>query len=188
MYSNSKTQISLEEAYRQVHISPTQINESCCDACENGEDCECNDGGSFEVPPTMSDALETGKEIIYDGDDAGSELKKFLPLVFSSAAVDLGMDEQQASILASKLVTRLNIQEVESRISDLHAEKERLTDEAKYSMEAQVKLNRVIDDILKQGTYEALDILYRNPSNGMPPSKIVKALEKKIEQRISSRK
>ena len=188
MYSNSKTQISLEEAYRMVHLG-NRINESCCDACENGEDCECENGdSSFEVPATMGDALNAGKEIVYDGDDAASELQKFLPLVFSSAALDLGMDEGQAELLASTLVSKLDIREVEERISDLHKEKERLTDEAKYSMEAQVKLNKIIDDILKQGTYEALDVLYHNPNNGMPPSKIVKALESKIEQRISSRK
>lgn len=191
MYSNSKSQISLEEAYRRVHLGTRQINESsCCDSCERDEDCNCENGeDSFdEIPQDMSDALETGKEIIYDGDDAGSELKEFLPLVFSAAAVDLGMNEQQASLLSSKLLSRLNVDEVVSRISDLHEEKERLTDEAKYSMEAQVKLNKVIDQILKYGTYEALDVLYNNPSNGMPPSKIVKALERKIEERISSRK
>lgn len=189
MYSNSKSQISLEEAYRRVHFGSRQINESCCDSCAQGGECECEDHeDSFEVPPTMSDALETGKEIVYDGDNAGSELEKFLPLVFSSAAVDLGMDEQRASLLASNLLSKLDINEVETRISDLHKEKERLTDEAKYSMEAQVKLNKIIDQILKQGTYEALDVLYHNPSNGMPPSKIIKALESKIEQRISSRK
>lgn len=183
MYSNSKAQISLEEAYKRVYSN--QLNESCCDSCEEGEPCECDE---FEVPSSMKDALNTSKEIVYDGDDAASELQEFLPLVFSSAAVDLGLSEEQAHMLALNLVNRLDLREVESRISDLHAEKEKLTDEARYSMEAQVELNKVIDKILKEGTYEALDVLYNNPSNGMPPSKIIKSLEKKIEERISSRK
>jgi len=185
MYSNSKAQISLEEAYKRVYSN--HLNESCCDSCEEGEPCECNEN-EFEVPSSMKDALDDSKEIIYDGDNAASELEEFLPLVFSSAAVDLGLSEDKASMLASNLVNRLNLREVESRISELHAEKERLTDEAKYSMEAQVELNKVIDKILKEGTYEALDVLYNNPSNGMPPSKIIKSLEKKIEERISARK
>lgn len=181
MYTNNKEQVSLEEAYRKVHLT-----ESCCDSCEHGEACECDE--TSEVPSSVEDAIETGKDIVYQGDDAGSELRKFLPLVFAGAASSLGANEMEAKSIADKLVSRLNVSEVESRISDLHAEKERLTDEAKHSMEAQVKLNKVIDKLLKYGTLEALDVLYHNPENNVPPSKIVKALEAEIEKRISSRK
>lgn len=181
MYTNSKNQISLEEAYRKVHVT-----ESCCDACSQGAECTCDE--STEVPSSVESALDTSKEIVYQGDDAGSELRKFLPLVFAGAASSLGANEMEAKAIAEKLVARVNISEVESRISDLHAEKEQLTREAQHNMEAEVKLKKVIDKLLKQGTLEALDDLYHNPENGVPPSKIVKALETEIEKRIAARR
>jgi hypothetical protein len=190
MYTNSKHQISLEEAYRKVH-SKDKEKKDCCKECSRGKKCVCEDEKlkeSADVPPSIDAALDASKQIVYDGDDAQSELKEFLPLVFSSAASDLGFDDIRAKHIAQVLLSKLDMNELENRISDLHSEKEKLTKEAKYSMEAQVELNRVIDQILKEGTYEALDYLYQNPENEMPPSRIVKSLEKKIQDRIASRK
>lgn len=198
MYTSSKEQISLEEAYRLVHLPEKketkhkeEDEDSCCDACEEGKECECEKEDvkeSVDIPPSFDDAVDASKVIVHQGDDAQSELQKFLPLIFSAAAREAGYDEGQAAQISNTLVGSINMSEVESKISDLHAEKERLTDEAKYSMEAQVKLNGVIDKILKQGTLEALDALYYDSSKSVPPSKVVKALESEIEKRIQSRK
>ena len=195
MYTNNKEQISLEEAYRLVH-EEKKVNKvkkkkaPCCDSCKDDEPCECKDNvkESIDVPPSFEDAVDASKVIVHQGDDAESELEKFLPLIFSAAAREAGYDESQAIRISNSLMGAVNISEVESKISDLHAEKEKLTDEAKYSMEAQVKLNVVIDKILKQGTLEALDVLYYDTSKNIPPSKVVKALESEISKRIESRK
>jgi hypothetical protein len=196
MYTNNKEQISLEEAYRLVHLpeetkyKKKKKEKPCCDSCEEDEECECKKDvkESIDVPPSFEDAVDASKVIVHQGDDAQSELEKFLPLIFSAAAREAGYDELQAGEISRSLMDSVNISEVESKISDLHAEKERLTDEAKYSMEAQVKLNAVIDKILKQGTLESLDVLYYDTSKSVPPSKVVKALESEISKRIESRK
>lgn len=199
MYTNNKEQISLEEAYRLVHLpeetehKPKKKEKPCCDSCEEGGECECDEceddvKESVDVPPSFEDAVDASKVIVHQGDDAESELQKFLPLIFSAAAREAGYDELQADRISRSLIGAINISEVESKISDLHAEKEKLTSEAKYSMEAQVKLNAVIDKILKQGTLEALDVLYYDTSKSVPPSKVVKALESEISKRIESRK
>jgi hypothetical protein len=199
MYTNNKEQISLEEAYRLVHEEKKddkvkKKENPCCDSCEDDEPCECEESEkevkkeSIDVPPSFEDAVDASKVIVHQGDDAESELQKFLPLIFSAAAREAGFDELQADRISRSLMGAVNISEVESKISDLHAEKEKLTSEAKYSMEAQVKLNSVIDKILKQGTLEALDVLYYDTSKSVPPSKVVKALESEISKRIESRK
>jgi hypothetical protein len=193
--NRDKDQLILENLYKQVSNKKKQKNEkSCCTSCKENKDCECEKKNgvkveSFDdpVPDSIDDAIEQGEEIIYSGDDASSELKEFLPLVFSAAASDLGMSDDSAQLLATKLISKINFNELSSRISDLHQEKEELTDKAKHNMEAQVKLRKVIDKILEEGTYEALDLLFHG-SDGVPPSKIVKALKTKLEERISSRK
>lgn len=43
MYSNSKEQISLEEAYRRVHLVEEEEHEHCDCGGEEGEECHCND-------------------------------------------------------------------------------------------------------------------------------------------------
>jgi hypothetical protein len=194
MYTNSTAQISLEEAYKKVYTNNKKHSkESCDDSCSDNDECGCKKKKnikteSIDVPPSIDAALDAGQQIVYNGDDTVSELRKFLPLVFSSAASDLGYDDQKSAAIAEYLVSKIDFNVLETRLSQLHDEKEKLTDEAKYNMEAQVKLNKVIDQFLKEGTLEALDVLYNNPSNNMPPSKVVKALEKQIEDRISSRK
>lgn len=188
--NRDKDQLILEKLYKQVS-NKKKDKKSCCDECNEGKKCGCEsklkENFDVPVPDSIDDAMQQSQEIIYDGDDASSELKEFLPLVFSAAASDLGMPEMEAMQLADKLISKINFNELTSRISDLHQQKEELTDKAKYSMEAQVKLRKVIDQILEEGTYEALDILFYG-SDGVPPSKIVKALKKSLEERISSRK
>ena len=58
MYTNNKEQVSLEEAYRRVHLE-----EYCCDSCSKGEECDCNE--NTEVPSSVEAALDTGKDIVY---------------------------------------------------------------------------------------------------------------------------
>jgi hypothetical protein len=189
--NKNKDQILLEKLYKEVYNKKKK--KSCCKECNDGNKCEYEKnkklGESFDnpVPDSIDDAIKQSQKIVYSGDDATSELREFLPLVFSAAASDLGMSDDSAQNIANKLISKINFNELTSRISDLHQQKEELTDKAKYSMEAQVKLRKVIDQILEEGTYEALDILFYG-SDGIPPSKIVKALKKNLEERISSRK
>jgi hypothetical protein len=86
MYTNNKEQISLEEAYRSVHFS---------------ED--------VDIPPTFDDAVDASKVIVHQGDDAQSELQKFLPLIFSAAAREAGYDETQAAQISNSLVSSIDM-------------------------------------------------------------------------------
>jgi len=191
--NRDKDQLILENLYKQVSNKKKHKNKkSCCDECSDGKKCGCDKKDdvreSFDdgIPDSIDDAMQMGQEIVYEGDDATSELKEFLPLVFSAAASDLGMSDGSAQMFSDKLISKIDFNELSSRISELHQEKEELTDKSKHSIEAQVKLQKIIDKILEEGTYEALDILFHG-SDGVPPSKIIKALKKKLEERISSR-
>ena len=185
--NRDKDQLILEKLYKQVSNKKKHKNKkSCCDECVDDKKDEVKESFDDGIPDSIDDAIKMGQEIVYEGDDATSELKEFLPLVFSAAASDLGMSDGSAQMFSDKLISKIDFNELSSRISELHQEKEELTDKSKHSIEAQVKLQKIIDKILEEGTYEALDILFHG-SDGVPPSKIIKALKKKLEERISSR-
>jgi hypothetical protein len=161
MYSNSKNQISLEEAYRKVHTDPVEeINED----------------------------FATAHEIIANSHNTREEIMKFLPEVFGAATLALAWGHREAAEMIAMLMRKLNIGKIEQVLSPLEQEKQALEAKAKHNMEAQAELNSKIDEILKEGSLEALEQLYKADGHNIPITKLLKALEGKLKDRVDSRK
>lgn len=161
MYSNSKNQISLEEAYRSVHAEEVvEVNED----------------------------FATAHEIIANGNTTRDEIVKFLPEVFGAATLALAWGRKEGAEMIAMLMRKLNIGKIQQVLSPLEEEKQALEAKAKYNIEAQADLNAKIDEILKEGTLEALEQLYKADGHNIPIRKLLKALEEKIKDRIDSRK
>jgi hypothetical protein len=92
MYSNSKNQISLEEAYRKVHAEEVvEVNED----------------------------FAAAQEIIANGNNVREEIVKFLPEVFAAATVALAWGRQEGAELISMIMRKLNIGKIEQVLTPL---------------------------------------------------------------------
>jgi hypothetical protein len=195
MYSNSKNQISLEEAYRQVHLEKKYEEQECgckgkckcddkkwCDECNKpSSKCECE-------KDEVHEDFGTAHNIIANNHNTREEIIKFLPEVFGAATLALAWGHREASEMISMLMSKLNIGKIEQVLSPLEQEKQALESKAKHNMEAQSELNAKIDEILKEGSLEALEQLYKADGHNIPITKLLKALEEKLKERVNSRK
>ena len=166
MYSNSKNQISLEEAYRKVH-SDDNVTEENVDAIDYG--------------------LRTAHQIVADTPDGLTDITRLLPVVIGAATVALGLYKEQAAELVDRLMSKINIPRIKQEVSPLEQKQKELAAAAKHNMEKQVELNKVEDELLEQIVMKGIDQIYHS-GNGIGPSHIVGALKKELEKRISSRK
>ena len=208
MYTNNKNQISLEEAYRRVH-QPELLREEkeehdkkkpCCDACAKGEDCDCDSDcecgckddikeESLDMPSGFEDAVGDAQEIVKDGNNLGSELEEFLPIIFAGAAKELNASDREAELISSLLMRRLNVHDIKGRLSELHNQKESLSKSANLGMTDDInKMNSVVDQIIKKGTLEAINDIFNNDSTELDPATIFSSLEKFLTKRVQSRK
>jgi len=196
MYTNNKNQISLEEAYRRVH-QPELIkedlgygDESSC-SCSEGEECNCgnSDVSNEKMPSGFEDAVGDAQEIVKDGNDLGSELEEFLPIIFAGAAKELNASDEESEIISSLLMRRLNVHDIEGRLSELHNQKESLSKSANLGMTEDInKMTSVVDQIIKKGTLEAINDIFNNDSTELDPATIFSSLEKFLTKRVQSRK
>lgn len=190
MYSNSKNQISLEEAYRRVHLEEKdESKDECCDDCKKGKKCTCED--DEEVTEENVDSLEyglrTAHQIVADAPDGMTNITRLLPMVLGAAVVALGVYRERATEIVADLMERINIGKIRQEITPLEQKQKELAAAAEHNMEKQVELNKVEDEILEQIVMKGIDQIYQ-AGHGVPPSKIVDSLRKELEKRINSRK
>ena len=190
MYSNSKNQISLEEAYRRVHLEDKdEPKKKCCDECKKGKKCTCEDDKKVteENIDSLEYGLRTAHQIVADAPDGMTNITRLLPMVLGAAVVALGIYRERATDIVADLMERINIGKIRQEITPLEQKQKELAAAAEHNMEKQVELNKVEDEILEQIVMKGIDQIYQ-AGHGIPPSKIVDSLRKELQRRINSRK
>jgi hypothetical protein len=183
MYSNSKEQISLEEAYRSVHLEKVEECDCGCGHCNDHKeekckecdkvDCDCLTEEGLD-PSSVVDAATT--VINSDPDEITRHLFQFLSEVAGVATLTLYMSKDQ---LARKIDGVIRSHKIQSLIK----QKKQL--EGSHDMSDLIKGHNLNVEIARLGGYEFLEQIH-----GKEPASIARAIESgldKLKSKIQKR-
>jgi hypothetical protein len=175
MYSNSKEQISLEEAYRNVHLEKVEECDCGSGHCEDYKKEKCEDCYELECeclteegvdPSSVVDAAKT--VINSDPDEITRHLYQFLSEVAGLATLTLYLSKDQLTRKIDGVIRSHKIQSLIKQKKEL---------EGSHDMSDLIKGHNLSVEIARLGGYEFLEQLH-----GKEPASIARAIESGLDK------